>query len=139
MICPVCKSDMVIVERNNIELDYCTGCSGVWFDSGELELLLESASLGSLRPFLDAIFNSNEAKSLEKKRRCPICLRKMKKVFIDEDRGILIDTCRERHGIWFDGGEVDHLLRLLAEKSLGKPGSQQEIISFLGEVFKSKT
>ena len=33
---------MIVVERNRIELDHCTNCGGVWFDSHELELLLAS-------------------------------------------------------------------------------------------------
>jgi len=47
MICPACKNDMIVVEHEDIELDYCTNCNGVWFDSGELELLLEAAGLES--------------------------------------------------------------------------------------------
>jgi len=138
MICPVCKSDMIVVEQNKIELDYCTSCHGVWFDSGELELLLESINLESTSPFLNNILNSTEARSSEKKRKCPICNQKMKKTTIGPQDEILIDACWQGEGLWFDGGEVAHLLRLLAEKSPGKPGSQQQIISFLGEVFKAR-
>jgi Zn-finger nucleic acid-binding protein len=36
---------MIIVEHERIELDYCTKCLGVWFDAGELALLLESLDL----------------------------------------------------------------------------------------------
>ena len=39
MICPVCHKSMLDIEYNNIELDYCEKCRGVWFDAGELELL----------------------------------------------------------------------------------------------------
>ena len=52
MICPACKSDMIVVEHSQIELDYCTDCRGVWFDSGELELLLESMGLENPDLFL---------------------------------------------------------------------------------------
>jgi len=54
MICPVCKCDMIVVEYHNIELDYCTTCKGVWFDSGELELLLESHGLEEAKLFESA-------------------------------------------------------------------------------------
>lgn len=138
MICPVCQSYMIVVEHDNIELDYCTTCQGVWFDSGELELLLESSGLESPTPFLDAILKAVEASSPERKRKCPICRRKMKKAFIDEGGEILVDICHGEHGIWFDGGEIDHLLRLLSGKSPGKGGPQQDVMSFLGEVFKSQ-
>ena len=42
MRCPVDKSDMIVVEHQKIELDYCLKCSGVWFDSGELDLLVSA-------------------------------------------------------------------------------------------------
>jgi Zn-finger nucleic acid-binding protein len=59
----------------------------------------------------------------------------MKKSFIDENDELLIDICSREHGIWFDGGEVAHLVKLLSEMS-DKAGSGREVMSFLGDVFK---
>jgi len=39
MICSVCRQSMLDIECNNIELDYCAKCRGVWFDASELGLL----------------------------------------------------------------------------------------------------
>jgi Zn-finger nucleic acid-binding protein len=39
MICPSCKNQLIILEFNKVEIDYCPECSGIWLDSGELELL----------------------------------------------------------------------------------------------------
>jgi Zn-finger nucleic acid-binding protein len=127
---------MIVVEHEEIELDYCTNCNGVWFDSGELELLLEAAGLEGPQPLLDEILNTPEATTSEKKRKCPICGRKMKKVNIGENSEILVDISPEEHGLWFDGGEVAHLIGLLAGKTPGEPGSRQKVIGFLSEVFK---
>ncbi|MFO7996083.1 MAG: zf-TFIIB domain-containing protein [Dehalococcoidia bacterium] len=137
MICPVCKYDMLVVEYHDIELDYCSSCKGVWFDAGELELLLESHSFEQTKALLDGILNSEEAISSEKKRNCPICGHKMKKTAIGEQPGLLIDICRDEHGLWFDGGEVTQLMRHLAEKHLPKHDSRQQVISFLEEVFEA--
>jgi len=137
MICPVCKCDMIVVEYHNIELDYCTGCKGVWFDSGELELLLESHSLEEAKLVLDSILHSQEAISSEKKRKCPICSHKMKKTTIGEKPQILIDVCSEEHGLWFDGGEVTQLIRHLPGEQLPKGDSREQVIGFLEEVFKA--
>ena len=42
---------MVILELNEVEIDFCTGCNGIWLDSGELDLLLEDAEeRGTLKP-----------------------------------------------------------------------------------------
>ncbi|MCK4262673.1 MAG: zf-TFIIB domain-containing protein, partial [Dehalococcoidia bacterium] len=114
MICPTCKADMIVVEHNNIELDYCTDCQGVWFDSGELELLLESMSLEHPDMFLGNILGSVEAPSAEKKRKCPICGQKMKKAIVGQEPEILIDVCRQGDGLWFDGGELGQLVKQMA-------------------------
>jgi Zn-finger nucleic acid-binding protein len=138
MICPACKTDMIVVEYNKVELDYCTNCHGVWFDSGELELLLKSMSLDTPNLLITNILNSPEASSSEKKRKCPICNQKMKKTTVGEHPEILVDICRQKDGLWFDGGEVAQLLRQLAANPPGKKDSQQQITSFLGEVFKAR-
>ena len=135
MICPACGKDALIVEYSNIELDYCPGCHGVWFDSGELELLLDTAGLESNDRFLNGVKHSPEVTTSEKKIRCPVCRRKMKKVHIDEAKNIIVDTCNSGHGIWFDGGEVNSLVKALADKSPEKVESRN-VLTFIGEMFK---
>jgi len=137
MVCPACKKDMLVVEYNNIELDYCNDCHGVWFDSTELELLLKSVNLDSQNLLLNDILKSPEAMTQEKKRRCLICRQKMKKTTIGENPGVLVDVCPQGHGLLFDGGEVAQLLKHLVRKQPAGQDSQQQIISFLGEVFKA--
>lgn len=137
MICPVCKSDMIDVEYHQIELDYCTGCHGVWFDAEELELLLDRAGMENHDLSMDDLLSSPEAKTLEKGRKCPICNLRMKKTTIGKEPEILIDACSQGDGLWFDGGEVNHLIKQIAGKQPAKAGSQQQVLEFLGEVFKA--
>lgn len=74
MKCPVCNIDMIVVEYNKIELDYCMRCAGVWFDSGELNLLLEKV------PGKEASLTLvSQAKAAETRRKCPICSQKLDK------------------------------------------------------------
>lgn len=137
MICPVCKYDMIVIEYHNIELDYCSSCKGAWLDSGELELLLKSQGLEEPKKFFNQMINSQEAAASEKKRNCPICGRKMKKTAIGAEPEILIDACRDNHGLWFDGGEIAQLIKHLAGKHPPKRDSKEQVISFLEEVFGS--
>jgi len=39
--CPACKVDLVMSERQGIEIDYCPKCRGVWLDRGELDKIIE--------------------------------------------------------------------------------------------------
>ena len=47
MKCPECKNvDLLISERQGIEIDYCPECRGVWLDKGELDKIIERSSGG---------------------------------------------------------------------------------------------
>ena len=41
MLCPIDQSELVISERQGIEIDYCPKCRGVWLDRGELDKIIE--------------------------------------------------------------------------------------------------
>ena len=41
MKCPACQVDLVMSERQSIEIDYCPKCRGVWLDRGELDKIIE--------------------------------------------------------------------------------------------------
>ena len=53
MKCPVCKDvNLVMSERQGVEIDYCPSCRGVWLDRGELDKIIEkSASIPSQNPY----------------------------------------------------------------------------------------
>ena len=138
MICPVCKTDMIVVEYHNIEIDYCTACKGAWFDAGELELMLKSCRIEDVDSFMEGITGSPNIQSTEQKRKCPICSRKMEKRGIGEKSQLLIDVCGEGHGLWFDGGEIAQLIsQSLGNEKVREKSENNEVIGFLGEVFKA--
>lgn len=41
MKCPIDQTDLMMTERQGIEIDYCPTCRGVWLDRGELDKLIE--------------------------------------------------------------------------------------------------
>ena len=44
MKCPHClEPDLVMTDRQGIEIDYCPKCRGVWLDRGELDKIIERA------------------------------------------------------------------------------------------------
>ena len=56
MRCPKCGREMDEETLSGIKVDRCQGCGGVFFDSGELELLLETQEpagfLGAMRRWI---------------------------------------------------------------------------------------
>lgn len=48
MQCPTCpNATLVMSERQEIEIDYCPQCRGVWLDRGELDKIIERAGSSS--------------------------------------------------------------------------------------------
>ena len=124
MNCPLCKNAMIVLELEQVEIDYCAACGGIWLDSGELELLLGNGGAQLVGSFQQA------ADVKEESRPCPICLKKMQKIHAgSEKEPVIIDRCRKSHGLWFD---KDELPRVLANGSLDK---EQKIIKLLSQIF----
>ncbi|HVT44816.1 MAG TPA: zf-TFIIB domain-containing protein [Thermoanaerobaculia bacterium] len=48
MKCPKCGMDLHEFELHGISLDRCVSCEGTWFDSGEVEQLIQGHDKGLL-------------------------------------------------------------------------------------------
>jgi Zn-finger nucleic acid-binding protein len=46
MRCPTDGAELVMAERQGVEIDYCPSCRGIWLDRGELDKILERAAAG---------------------------------------------------------------------------------------------
>jgi len=122
--CPVCKEPMIVLELEQVEIDHCLSCEGIWLDAGELELLVQDEDAG--KAFLASFTAAGPV--AEKVRRCPICLKKMEKVNYADDPPIVIDRCRREHGLWFDKGELNRILELAS-------GDQSSVVRLLKDMF----
>ena len=46
MKCPVCNTtDLLMNDRQGVEIDYCPQCRGVWLDRGELDKIIERTNI----------------------------------------------------------------------------------------------
>jgi Zn-finger nucleic acid-binding protein len=54
MPCPVDGSQLVMSERQGIEIDYCPTCRGVWLDRGELDKIVERSATEAPPPVQQA-------------------------------------------------------------------------------------
>ena len=91
------------------QVEQCYGCKGIWFNKGELKLVLKMTPVfktgenpkefyGSWR---DVIFDL-------KKAACPDCKKEMKR-FKKKGIPVSLDICRTCKGLWVDGGEIRFL------------------------------
>ena len=47
MLCPNCGAELVMSDRQGVEIDYCPKCRGVWLDRGELDKIMERSALSA--------------------------------------------------------------------------------------------
>ncbi|HNY26641.1 MAG TPA: zf-TFIIB domain-containing protein [Candidatus Sumerlaeota bacterium] len=129
MKCPVCREQMVVLEYDAVEVDYCLICGGVWLDAGELELLFSDEQEG--RDFLARRGPSYSGN--EKPHPCPICGKKMTKELVAGETSVLYDHCPQGDGLWFDRGELATILRQSGALS------NVTVSDFLKDLFGSET
>ena len=121
---------MLAIEYQEIEIDYCEGCCGIWLDEGELDLLFGDHAI--THGFLTA-GNPAEVKG-EAARPCPICDATMKKAVTGGPDPVVYDYCPEEHGLWFDEGELLSIL-----KHGNESGPESPVVHWLRQVFPDAT
>jgi Zn-finger nucleic acid-binding protein len=47
MKCPTCDVNLLMTDRNGIEIDYCPQCRGIWLDRGELDKIIERSQVAT--------------------------------------------------------------------------------------------
>ena len=117
---------MIVLELDEVEIDHCAKCGGIWLDSGELEQLFDDVKQA------DSLVNSFKTREgvKENVHQCPICFKKMEKAAAATD--IIIDRCPKHHGLWFDKNELSIIL------SRNFFGTEHKIMRLLSEIFSKK-
>ncbi|MEQ9485182.1 zf-TFIIB domain-containing protein [Coleofasciculus sp. F4-SAH-05] len=102
MKCPKCQGNLESVVYADIEVDRCTDCYGIWFDSQEAQTLKEiegSEAIDTGDPQIGSKFNAIEDIN------CPKCQTRMTKMVDLKQHHIWYEKCPICYGIWFDAGE----------------------------------
>lgn len=94
--CPKCSATLAYVRREGQLLEVCTACRGVWFDPGELTLLLE------------VYRKVDDAGGRASGTSCPRCRAELVELPFP-GTPVLVDRCPGCQGIWLDGGELEAL------------------------------
>jgi uncharacterized protein len=107
MRCVKCEGELVMVRIDDVDVDQCDRCAGIWFDAHELERVLRREHV---EPLLGR--GPVHAGDDDRRGRCPRCKGEGVLVRVASPRaGIHVDTCAICGGKWLDGGEIDVLAR----------------------------
>lgn len=115
MRCPACRAEMLVLEFQRVEVDYCPACAGCWLDQGELELICGAAA--------PAETIAPAAPTKHGRRRCPHCGRRMP-VGPLPGTAVEVDVCPVSHGMWLDRGELRAILAAREAAGVSAPLAQ---------------
>ncbi|WFP50793.1 zf-TFIIB domain-containing protein [Methylomonas sp. EFPC3] len=114
--CPNCEIGLQTValsREGTLHIERCSECFGLFFDPGELEVLLED----SVAPVAD--FNLPLLQNINRERyqadrpvkylKCPVCQVLMNRMLYGYQSGVVVNRCKG-HGVWLDNGQISHLL-----------------------------
>jgi len=109
MICPKCRqvslADFGMVE--GVEIDFCSGCKGIWFDAGELAFYVEAGE--DVPDLASALARGRDAGC-----QCPRCSTGLVETRYMPNEPLLIDVCPFCKGIFLDSGELPQVETLAA-------------------------
>ncbi|MBL6986704.1 MAG: zf-TFIIB domain-containing protein [Methylobacter sp.] len=114
-ICPHCNISLQTIDlkiNGHLYIERCTECFGLFFDPGEIEILLDNAVSSVETVNFKHIQNINKDRYQSKKViyiKCPVCRILMNRLSFGYRSGVIIDRC-QKHGIWLDNGEITHLM-----------------------------
>lgn len=87
----------------NVVLDRCPSCSGMWFDRKEITLVAHDSELEKLAERVRQFAQPSPF-------ACPRCAGTCVASFVGE---VEVDTCTLCHGVWLDAGELQEAKRQL--------------------------
>ena len=85
MNCPVCANvNLVMSERQGIEIDYCPTCRGVWLDRGELDKIVERSAPAEEQPRTGNVRSDPRSDQRYDEHQKPYYKNKKKKGFLSD-------------------------------------------------------
>jgi uncharacterized protein len=132
MKCPRCSAAMETVQINEVQIDRCTKCGGLWFDEFELDDL--RAKKGSEK--IDTKHPDKWTRGSQARLACPKCSTPMERMVDAQQPHIWYETCGVCGGSFLDAGEfkdmthfnlIDRIRDLLVEMKGGRSTSTAKL------------
>lgn len=117
--CPRCRGFLYPLTTGEIQVDFCTKCSGVWLDRGELERLYGSWGVVDIEGVAGDPDPDARPRTEQDNLSCPVCPETLVRLNV---RGAALDGCPGCGGVWVDHGELGPAL-----DSFGKKGDPDMI------------
>ncbi len=105
-VCIKCKAHMTPKMVEDVEVDYCPECHGLWLDKNEIRQLADKSdeTLSELRDLVQEGTADDQPARSTVKPPCPACGSKLTLAVFGS---IYMEHCAACDGIYLDRGELD--------------------------------
>ncbi|MBI5100486.1 MAG: zf-TFIIB domain-containing protein [Nitrospirae bacterium] len=117
-ICPRCGAPLESRLKNDIEIDMCPQCGGLWLDRGEFEVCTAESTVYREEK-LTAEYSRPRLPDRIDYIPCVRCGKLMVRKNYGFISGVIIDECG-RHGIWLDSGELEKIRQFILSGGMEK-------------------
>ncbi len=116
-VCPRCRVPLQLKRRaDDIEVDACPKCNGLWLDRGEFHILTAESTVYREEK-LDQQYSRPVLPDKIEYVPCVRCGKLMIRKNYARISGVIIDECG-RHGIWLDSGEFEKIRHFILDGGL---------------------
>lgn len=116
MNCPNRHGKLEKALFNNVEVDYCLVCLGIWFEQDELEWAKDNKDKQLNWLDIDLWRDKDKFTLSKSSRQCPADRTGLMEVRYD-DSHVRLDYCKFCRGIWLDRGEFHQLMVYLKKRA----------------------
>ena len=117
MECPQCKEQMTQRTIDEITINECSQCKGMWFDHGQLDAVKDRVmpDMGWLD--IDSLKEQAEFEALRDPNFCPKCKDIALTTIKDRTSKTEISICTQCNGTWLGTGQFLNLINVLIDEA----------------------
>lgn len=117
-VCPRCRIALDCERKEDIEIDSCPRCNGLWLDRGEFDVLTAESTVYREEQLKESYSRPPLTEKIDY-IPCVRCGKLMVKKNYGHISGVIIDECG-RHGVWLDNGELEKIRHFILDGGLEK-------------------
>ncbi len=117
-VCPRCRVSLEVKRKDDIEIDSCPQCGGLWLDRGEFDILTAESNVYREEK-LTKEYSRPPLSGDTAYIPCARCGKLMVKKNYARISGVITDECG-RHGVWLDSGEIEKIRQFILAGGIDK-------------------
>ena len=110
MKCPRCQDSLSAKTYENVAVNNCKSCGGLWLDVGNLQPILAAHDVNFSPDLIEKTLKEAHTgipkADVDALLQCPICSKYMNALNYNYSSGVILHACPIGQGLWFDKDEL---------------------------------